>query len=217
MKILKNLLGFILAPFVKGSSIVIKDGNNAIKISKPKILVRLFYLVFCSRWTSPYESFDGMRRAFVLRKIANHATSLDPRLRRPVFAKPVEARIFYDRPALVTKWVHGEPAGKQEVSDFLQFVEDALYRAGLPTWSVSNLNPRAYEDVLETDEGLVCTDYESVLPNIFARNGKRALDPVDLGLLESFCALANENGYSNINNLMADFQTLEELEIGGLP
>ena len=196
MKHLRAFLGFILGPFVKGSSVVTREGNSAIKISKPKILVRFIYLIFCQRWYSPYESLRGIHRAAALRSVANHVTSFDPNLGKPIFIEAGVTKVN-GKPALKMKWVEGERVSKANSSNFLKLVENALYHAGLPTWSVSLNNPRAHEDVRGTENGLVCLDLESVLPNVFAPNGNRRLDVVNFERLNKTLERARTSGYED--------------------
>lgn len=227
MHFVKKILGFLLAPFVKGSHVVFCEENRAFKYCRPKLFVRVFYLIFYRRWQSPYEKLSGMQRAAACRRVANHITSF--RFGYRVFSSPVgvTSRLVNGRstPFLVAEWVEGSPADKLEAIQFISPVRDALLKAGFITWAFAN--PLSYQDVLKRADGrLFCVDLESVLPPLFVslrehwqmlRAGRfLPLDFIDYGLLKEEVLVAQRSGYGRIQDFHWQVERLIELsEKGG--
>lgn len=211
MDFLKWILASLLAPFVKGSSKVIHVGNWAIKVSDPKPFVRLLYLFFYGTLYSPYETIEGMRRAFYLRRVANHVTLFY--MGREVFAKPVATSLIDGKPTLITEWICGRALLRREAHGFLKELTLVLSKAGLPTWSVTS--PLAYQDLLECPgKSIVAVDFESVLPNIFAKESRWGMDPVNTKRLLMFLMFIEltRPSYSGWKELASDVQNLLEVE-----
>ena len=164
---IKRFLDFLLSPFVRGSSVVMREGDFAVKISRPKTFVRFLYLIFYGRTWSPYEFEWGMKRALLLRVVANRITAF--RLGWPVFVEPISVRTEWiggvSYPALVMGWVEAEFVTPKDAIDFSKQLAEILLNAGLPTWSV--VKPRTWEDMRKVGGRIRCLDYESVLPNLF--------------------------------------------------
>lgn len=207
--LITSLLGFTLSRALKGGSEVVRDGGKAIKVFRPKPLVRLIYLMFYGRTRSHYETMDGMRWAFLLRKIANHVTMFDSVIRRPTFAHPFEVTEYKGKPALVMEWIDGRPVGKEEAKGFQLLLERTLLRSGLPTWPINIQNPGAYQDMRHTAGGIIALDYESALPPLFVNKEERALmrrsgkwlpiDWVDIERLEQTLERARTMEYSGFD------------------
>ena len=196
-----------------------REGDKAIKLFRPKLLVRVIYLVFYGRWHSQYETIQGMRKAQTLRQIANHVATLASKIGRPVFARPFEVVMHSGQPALVLEWIDGHEISKSAASEFQLLLERVLLNAGLPTWSINVHNPGASADMRETSNGLVALDYESAVPPLFVSREEKSLmkargewwtiDAVDFGRLENALRQARESQYEDIEAFQAQVNALK--------
>lgn len=221
MELLKLFLAIVLNPFVKGSNVVFREEDLVYKFSRPKLFVRLLYLIFYGRLSSPYESFEGMERAKLLRDIANHVTSfrLGRKVFNPIYSVCGISTGYGFKYALCMAWVEGEKPGYLEGRKVASEVLECLLNAGLPTWSLAQ--PQVHNDMRLVNGEIVCLDYESVLPNLCVplkelwralRCGKFApLDFVDLESLRLECEEALEGGYKGAKDLSVLVATLERI------
>ena len=93
---------------------------------------------------------------------------------------------LHGRPALVSEYVHGhEPRNRAAAKSFLVELRARFEEAGLPTWQINPRQPRAIDNVLETEDGgYMIVDLESglvapiVSPRGWWRAFRRGLIPV---------------------------------------
>lgn len=160
----RDLLARLVWPLVVGSSLVVRLGQEAHKTYQPRILVRFLHLLALGSTTHLYQTELGLNLAFWRRLVLSavlRAGSFDEICR---VAQPLRVKKNLSGAILVTEWVEGNQPNPEAIWDLAERLVSSIFAAGLPTWSVSPVNPRfATNFVLDGDGILYIVDYESLL------------------------------------------------------
>jgi hypothetical protein len=159
------------------TSTIIFNGPTVSKIYRPGFIPRAIY------WAAFQAEFPYMRNERAL-WAAVHRRNLIGQLTEFWYGKNLVARAIgvdriAGRYAITSEYIAGsEPSDRDDARAFLQGLVERFEEAGLPTWQIDPRQPRATDNVLETEDGSYCVvDLESglVSPLASLRAWRRAL------------------------------------------